>query len=54
MSEAQIYFCIIVAPIALYVAARIIFSAYYRSKADFLRRFFREPGKQSKTGSGSR
>lgn len=41
MSDTQVLFLIVLAPFALYGVCRIIFSAYFRSKADYLRRFFR-------------
>ncbi len=32
---------IVLVPLAVYGLARLVFAAYFRSKADYMRRFFR-------------
>lgn len=40
MTDLQIFFAIVLGPVAVYGLARLIFAAYFRTKADYLRRFF--------------
>ena len=40
MSDMQQVVLIVLAPIAVYGLARLVFTAYFRSKADYMRRFF--------------
>lgn len=34
------FFTIVLVPVAVYGLARLVFTAYFRAKAEFLRRFF--------------
>ena len=40
MSEVQLYLLIVVAPFVLYLGAKLIFVAYFRAKAHYMRSLF--------------
>lgn len=39
-SDFSLLLLILLAPLAVYGLARLVFTAYFRTKADYLRRFF--------------
>jgi hypothetical protein len=42
MDSAIVLTIIILAPVLVYVVARLVFTAYFHAKATYLRRFFKD------------
>lgn len=42
LTEVQVVVLVVLVPIAVYGLARLIFTAFFRAKAEYLRRFFND------------
>jgi hypothetical protein len=47
MDSAIVFAIIVLAPVLVYVIARLVFTAYFHAKATYLRRFFKDAPSQA-------
>lgn len=53
LSFTQYFLLVLASLVAVYVASRIIFAAYFAAKAAYLRRFFNGSGETTRRGRDS-